>query len=161
MRCSAVLVGGAVMGAIAACGSGTTATPTGHGGGSGGIVTTVSSGSGSGINTPPAGSQPAQGNELFAYEATGQSSSPNFTVPSAGTYTVTYHVVGTSDQPNCTVTIALVSDQGETKRILGSPVTLQPGQTSDGSSSQQLAAGGWRFQEGGGCDWKVTVAKAG
>jgi len=138
---------------MAACGGGGATYPTSHGGGGG--ITSVST------SAPPGTSSSTGANVIFTYETTGQSSSPNFTVATAGTYTVTYQVTGTSDQPNCAVTIALVSDQGDSRRILGTPVTLQPGQTTQGSSPQQLGAGGWRFQEGGGCDWKVTVTRGG
>jgi hypothetical protein len=93
----------------------------------------------------------------FHYEAQGESSGPSFHVPSTGTYAVSYELKGSAQQPGCNVTIALVADDGSSHVVVPG-VVLQPSDDRKGDLQVQLAAGNWRFQEGGGCSWSVNVA---
>lgn len=94
----------------------------------------------------------------FHYEAQGESSGPSFHVATAATYPVSYELKGSTQQPGCNVTIAVVADDGASHVVVPG-VVLQPGDDKKGQVQIQLAAGNWRFQEGGGCSWSVTVDK--
>jgi hypothetical protein len=96
----------------------------------------------------------------FHYEAQGQSSSPTFRVDRTGAYTVAYLLRGSADLPGCTVSIAMVADDGTAQPIV-SGEKLQPSDTRQKSVPVNLKAGNWRFQEGGGCSWNVTVSPGG
>lgn len=95
----------------------------------------------------------------FQYQAVGESSSPTFKVDRSGSYTVAYTIKGTSDQPNCTVSIAMVADDGAVQQVANGE-KLAPTDTRQKSVQVTLKAGSWRFQEGGGCSWTVTVNAA-
>jgi hypothetical protein len=113
---------------------------------------------------PPSGPtytpQPTAPGLPFQYEATGESSSPSFHITKAGAYTVAWTLKGTPDTPSCTMSIAVVSDDGITKQVLPSTV-VKSADTKPGQTPLDLTAGNWRFQEGGGCQWSVTVNQAG
>jgi hypothetical protein len=108
------------------------------------------------IATPPAVAHPSAASLPFTYQAAGESSSPSFHVDASRNYTVTYHLAGSADLPNCKVTLDVVSTVGEDHQIVPATV-LKVTDVKDGSAPVPLAAGDWRFQEGGGCSWKVTV----
>jgi hypothetical protein len=55
------------------------------------------------------------------------------------------------------VTIALTADDGTSLQVVPG-VKLAPTDTKQGSVPVDLTATGWRFQEGGGCSWDVTVS---
>jgi hypothetical protein len=93
----------------------------------------------------------------YHYATLGESSSPSFHVATAGTYTVAYVVKGSAGSPACTVSIALTADDGTAQQVL-SGVVVKPTDTRPGSVQVSLTASNWRFQEGGGCSWDVTVS---
>jgi hypothetical protein len=95
----------------------------------------------------------------YHYQSVGQSSSPTFHVDKAGAYTVEYAVKGTAEQPGCTVSIVMVGPDGSEQQVV-SNATLQPSDSQQKSVAVNLTAGDWRFQEGGGCSWNVTVSRA-
>jgi hypothetical protein len=134
----AVLLGGLTAAACGSSGPDTTSTPTG----------------------PTFTPQPTAPGLPFQYEATGESSSPSFRITKAGSYTVAWTLKGVPDMPSCSMSIAVVSDEGITKQVL--PVTvIKSADTKPGQTPLQLTAGNWRFQEGGGCTWSLTVTQAG
>ena len=92
----------------------------------------------------------------FQYQAVGESSSPSFHVATAGTYTVSWALTGSDQQPDCLVSIGLVSKEGQSQQVLAG-TKVAPTDTPHGSVALQLTPGDWRFQEGGGCGWKVSV----
>jgi len=89
----------------------------------------------------------------FGFQKTGEGSSPEFAVRTAGSYSVAYVVRGSG----CTVSLALTADDG-TSAAVASGVQLQSPGTQQGSRAVTLAAGTWRFEEGGGCTWQVRVS---
>lgn len=93
----------------------------------------------------------------FHYQALGESSSPSFHVQTAGTYTVAYVLKGSDQTPNCTVSIAMTADDGTARQVVPG-IQLKPTDTKQGSVQVQLTTSSWRFQEGGGCSWDVTVS---
>jgi len=93
----------------------------------------------------------------YHYQALGQSSSPTFRVATAGTYTVAYILKGSDQTPDCTVSIAMTADDGTARQVVPG-IQLKPTDTKQGSLQVQLTASSWRFQEGGGCSWDVTVS---
>jgi hypothetical protein len=95
----------------------------------------------------------------FHHEAQGQSSSPSFQVATAGAYRVDYVLKGSADLPGCVVSINLVADDGSAQPVVAR-VQLQPTDTRQDHAPVTLSAGRWRFQEGGGCSWSVTVGPA-
>ncbi len=95
----------------------------------------------------------------YHYAATGESSSPTFHVDKAGAYTVAYVLNGTAEQPGCTVSIVMVGPDGGQQKVV-SGEKLNPTDTRQKSVAVTLSAGEWRFQEGGGCSWSVTVTAA-
>ena len=140
MHRAVLVVTVAAAGMLAACNSSgpdTTTTPT-----SGGTAAPAA---------PTAAGLP------FTFQGSGESSSPAFHVATAGSYVVSWTLTGTQGQPACTVSIALVADDGSSQQLIpGTPVG--PSDTKTDSKTVQLTSGGWRFQEGGGCGWKVSVA---
>lgn len=119
--------------------------------------------SGPETNSPGAGTPtaavPTPGELPFHYQALGESSSPSFRVATAGTYTVAYTLKGSTQTPGCTMSIAMVADDGASQQVVPG-VQLQPSDTKQGSVPVTLTATNWRFQEGGGCSWEVTVTKS-
>jgi predicted small lipoprotein YifL len=113
--------------------------------------------------TPPSttGPSPTAATTLsglpFHYEALGESSGPTFLVNKSGSYTVAYILKGTAEQPGCTMSIAMVGQDGSVVPIV-SGEKLNPTDTRQKSVPVTLKAGDWRFQEGGGCSWNVTVS---
>ncbi len=126
----------------------------------------VACGSDSGSTSPTVGLQqtqapaPTAAGLPFHYEAQGESSGPSFRVDKAADYPVAYELKGSAQQPGCDVTIAVVADDG-TSRVVVPGIKLEPTDTKQGSTVVQLNPGNWRFQEGGGCSWSVTVSRAG
>lgn len=117
------------------------------------------SSSGPDTTTPsgsPAPAQPTVTGLPFHYEALGQSSSPTFHISRDGDYAVAYVLKGSTDQPGCTAGIALVGEDGSAQRLV-TGVKLQPADTKQDTVTMTLKRGDWRFQEGGGCSWSVTV----
>ena len=111
---------------------------------------------------PPSGGTPTvvaptPGSLPFHYQTLGESSSPSFHVDTAGSYTVAYVLKGSDQTPNCSVTIAMVADDGTARQVVPG-IPLQPADTKQGSVKVDLTAATWRFQEGGGCSWDVTVS---
>lgn len=102
---------------------------------------------------------PTPGSLPFHYQTLGESSSPSFHVASAGTYTVAYVLKGSDQTPGCTVSISMVADDGSAHQVIPG-IQLQPTDTKQGSVQVDLTANNWRFQEGGGCSWDVTVSRA-
>jgi hypothetical protein len=136
----ALLICAAAAGALAGCSSSGPELPSSTGG----------------VGTVPQAPTPA--GLPFHYQFGGQSSSPAFRVSIAGTYTVAYTLKGSTNTPGCNVTIALVADDGSSQVVVPG-VTLQPTDSKQGSAQVQLTAATWRFQEGGGCSWDVTVSQ--
>ena len=96
----------------------------------------------------------------FHYETQGESSSPSFHVDRAASYKVDYVLKGSADTPGgCTVGVLLTADDGSSVPVV-SGQKLRPADTTQNSVSLALTAGNWRFQEGGGCSWSVTVSAA-
>jgi hypothetical protein len=132
----------------------------------GGAALLTACGSGDSSPSPTAGLQrtavpaPTAAGLPFHYEAQGESSGPSFRIDRAATYPISYELKGSTQQPGCNVTIAVVADDG-TSRVVVPGIVLQPSDTKQGSVQVQMGPGNWRFQEGGGCFWSVTVAKAG
>jgi hypothetical protein len=115
--------------------------------------------SGPDVPTPSSIATPTVAGLPFQYQAVGESSSPTFRVDRAGTYTIAYTIKGTPEQPNCTVSIAMVADDGAVQPV-ASGEKLAPTDTRQKSVQATLKPGSWRFQEGGGCAWTVTVNAA-
>ncbi len=121
--------------------------------------------SGPDTTTPPTGSvapsvaAPTAAALPFHYQALGESSSPSFHVATAGAYGVAWVIKGSTQTPGCTVSIAMVADDGTAQQVVPGEA-LQPTDTKQGNTPVTLNAGNWRFQEGGGCSWDVTVTKA-
>jgi hypothetical protein len=107
-------------------------------------------------STSPPAAQPTSAALPFHYEALGQSSSPTFHVDKDGSYTVAYTLKGSADQPGCVASLAMVGSDGSAQQIVGG-VKLQPADSKQSSLPETLKRGDWRFQEGGGCSWSVTV----
>lgn len=147
LRAAAVLVPTAIAAALlAACGSSgpeTTGQPTNNA-------------SGSTASTAP---EPTAAGLPFHYQALGESSSPTFRVSTAGLYTVAYSLKGDAQTPGCNVTLAMTADDGTARQVVPG-VVLQPTDSKQGSVQIQLTPSSWRFQEGGGCSWEVTVSAA-
>jgi hypothetical protein len=129
-----------------------------------GLTATACGSSGPDTTTTPTGPtftpQPTAPGLPFQYEATGESSSPSFHITKAGSYTVTWTLKGVADTPSCSMSLAVVSDEGITKQVVPGTV-VKSADTKPGQTPLDLSVGNWRFQEGGGCQWTVTVNQAG
>lgn len=112
-----------------------------------------------GPTVAPTAPPPSLAGLPFHYEATGESSSPTFHVAKAGGYTVAYVLKGVADQPSCTMTIVMVAQDGSEQQVVQS-AKVAPSDVVQKSVPVTLAVGDWRFQEGGGCSWNVTVNAA-
>jgi hypothetical protein len=95
----------------------------------------------------------------YHYQGSGQSSSPTFHVDKAGNYSVDYVIKGSADTPGCMVSIVMVAQDGSEQPVVHGE-KLAPTDTKQKSVPVTLTAGDWRFQEGGGCSWSVTVSAA-
>jgi predicted small lipoprotein YifL len=113
--------------------------------------------------TPPAASAPPATPTMarlpYHYQTLGESSSPTFHVDKAGDYTVAYVLTGTAQQPGCVVSIVMVGPDGSQQPVVNGE-KLNPPDTRQKTVPVTLTAGDWRFQEGGGCSWNVTVSAA-
>jgi hypothetical protein len=110
-------------------------------------------------SAPVATAAPTLAGLPYHYESIGESSSPTFHVDKAGAYTVAYVVKGRAEQPDCTVSIVMVGPDGGEQQV-ASNERLKPTDTRQKTVPVNLTAGDWRFQEGGGCSWNVTVSAA-
>jgi hypothetical protein len=111
--------------------------------------------------TPPGGSTAVPSASTaglpFSYQGSGESSSTTFHVATTGSYLASWTLTGVTGQPACSVSIALVGNDGSSQQLIPG-VPVGPTDTKSDSKTVQLTAGDWRFQEGGGCGWKVSVA---
>ncbi len=122
-----------------------------------GVAACSSSGPDTTPSTTPLPAQPTTAGLPFHYDGLGESSSPTFHVDRDGTYTIAYTLKGSTEQPACVVSISVVGPDGSVQQVV-SGVKVQPTDTKQDSVPATLRTGDWRFQEGGGCSWSISVS---